>query len=64
MKYILLTFITFGSITNANASPQRMQKYLNGEISANDYVDDLIGPMNTETTVYGPHGEKYIIRNR
>lgn len=61
-KLIILGALLFCGL--ANASPYMMGQYLDGKITASEYVDRSIGYMPTHTTVYGPGGTRYEIYGR
>jgi hypothetical protein len=58
---ILLVMVL--SLGIVEASPKSMKRYLDGEISANEYMD-LSGLPKAPTTVYGPRGQTYTIYER
>lgn len=47
----------------ASASPNSMGRYLNGEISSDQYMDS-IGCPPRPTIIVGPHNETYTIYGR
>lgn len=63
MKTLLILAALATMTTFAEASPGSMRRWMDGDISADQYIDS-IGVPSAPTRVYGPYGETYTIYGR